>query len=288
MPDTSKSYPSLRAQWLGLRMREHRENAGRTLPEVAEYLGARTSSTVSRYETGAVAMRWTDVDALLTFYNVADQRVRDELIALAREAWRKGWWDEYRDVVGDRRFLDAFWLESRARSMRIFSMGFVHGLLQTPAYMEAIFRDDPDFDAPTAERAARLRRSRQEILQDEQRPAMTVVLGEAILRQRIGSPAVMREQLAHLLNLGRAGGTITLRVLPFDATVYRALSGPFTLFELEEPFPPVAYVENLAGCLYVEAPMVERYLRAYDDVDNAALTMSESIKVIERAIKEWQ
>lgn len=287
MPDPSKSYPSLRAQWLGMRMREHREAAGRSLPEAAEYLGARTSSTVSRYETGAVAMRWTDVDALLTFYNVADQRVRDELIALAREAWRKGWWEEYRDVVGNRRFLDAPWLESRARSIRTFNQGVVHGLVQTPAYMEAIFRDDPEFDQPMIDRATQLRLSRQEILRREHRPAMTVILGEGCLRQRIGSPAVMRDQLTHLLELGGAG-TITVRVLPFDAAVIRALAGTFTLFELEEPFPPVGYVENLAGCLYVEAPVVERYLRTYDDVDKGALLVRDSAKVIERAIKEWE
>lgn len=287
MADSSRSVPSLRAQWIGLRMRDHREAAGRSLAEVAEYLGVKTTSTVSRYETGAVAMRWTDVDALLTLYNVADKQQRDELISLAREAWRKGWWDEYRDVVGDRRFLDAFWLESRAKSIKTFNLAFVHGLLQTQPYMEAIFRDDPAFDAATGERATRLRLSRQDILRRKQRPAMTVVLGEASLRQRIGSPAVMREQLMHLLDLGRES-TITLRVLPFNATVYRALAGDFTLFDLDEPFPPVAYVENLAGCLYVEAPLVDRYLRAYDDVDKAALTTSESVKVIERAVEEWQ
>lgn len=267
-------------------MREHREAAGRTLAEVAEYLGVMTTSTVSRYETGAVAIRWTDVDALLTLYNVADQTQRDELISMAKEAWRKGWWDEYRDVVGNRRFLDVFWLETRAKSIKMFNIGFINGLLQTPAYMEAIFRDDPAFDEDASERATRLRQSRQAILQHERAPAITVILGEAVLRQRVGGPAVMREQLGHLLGLSQAS-TITLRVLPFDATVYRALAGNFNLFDLDEPFPPVAYVENLAGCLHVEAPLVNVYLRAYDDIDKAALTTSESAKLIERAIKEW-
>ncbi|WP_368854483.1 Scr1 family TA system antitoxin-like transcriptional regulator [Nocardia nova] len=42
------------------------------------------------------------------------------------------------------------------------------------------------------------------------------------------------------------------------------------------PPPQVAYVEKLAGCLYVESPAVDRYLRAYDDIENAALTASET------------
>lgn len=286
MADASKSMPSLRAQWVGQRMREHREAAGRSLAEVAEYLGVKNTSTISRYETGAVAFRWADVDVLLTLYNVSDPQQRDELTSLAKEAWRKGWWDDYRDVVDNRRFLDVVWLESRAKSIKTFNIGFIHGLLQTDGYMDAIFREDPDFDAATVSRATELRQSRQKILQYEHRPELSIIIGEAVLRQRVGGPAVMREQLGHLLDLSRTS-TITLRVLPFDATVYRALSGNFTIFDLDEPFPSVAHVENLAGCLHVEEPLVGRILRAYDDMSNAALTMTESTKAVEQAIEAW-
>lgn len=116
---------------------------------------------------------------------------------------------------------------------------------------------------------------------------MTAIIGEAVLRQRISDAATMRGRLAHLATL-RSESTITLRVLPFDATVYRALSGDCTIVGLDDPFPSVAYAENLAGSVHVEAPIVDRFRRAYDDIDKAALTVIESAKVIEQAIREWQ
>ncbi|WP_067819087.1 helix-turn-helix domain-containing protein [Nocardia inohanensis] len=282
----SRNVATLRSQWLGQRLREQREKAGITLSDAAEYLGVKGSSTMSRYETGIIPLRWTDVDALLTMYGVADQGLRSELIDLAKEAWRKGWWDEYRDVVGGRRYLDAFWLEGRARHIRTFNLGFIHGLLETPDYMGAIFRGDPSFDKAATARATELRLARQRIL-DTGQTSITAIISELVLRQTIGSPAIMREQLDHLLAMSERDN-ITIRVLGFDATAYHALAGAFTLFDLGEPFAPVAYVENLAGCLYVESPAVERYLRTYDEIEKAALSPRESTAAISRACKGWK
>jgi transcriptional regulator with XRE-family HTH domain len=282
----SRNVATLRSQWLGQRLRDLRDAAGVTLTDASEYLGVKNISTMSRYETGIIPLRWTDVDALLTMYGVADQDLRSELINLAKEAWRKGWWDEYRDVVGDKRYLDAFWLEGRARHIRVFNVGFIDGLLETSDYMDAIFHDDSALDEAAAARAAELRLARQRIL-DTGDLSMTAVISELILHQRIGSPTIMREQLKHLLDLGQRDN-ITIRVLAFDATVYNALAGPFTLFDLGDSFNQVAYVENLAGCLYLESPAVDRYLRAYDDIEAAALSPSESATMIRRAIEGWK
>lgn len=281
----SRHVATLRAQWLGQRLRDLRESAGIGLSEATEYLGLKNQSSMSRYETGVVPMRWTDVDALLTLYGVADHALRSELIDLAKEAWRKGWWDEYRDVVSDRRYLDAFWLESRARHIRIYSFGMLHGLLQCPSYIDALFREDPALDDGAMDRAAELRRARQRVI-TEGSATLTVIIHETILRQKVGDARTTREQLAHLLELGRRK-RITLRVIGFDASVYRAQVGSFVLFDLGEPFGPVAYLENLAGCLFLESPAVDRYLSAYDNIEKAAFTTSESAKIIKRAIEGW-
>ncbi|QIS18198.1 helix-turn-helix domain-containing protein [Nocardia terpenica] len=282
----SRNVASLRSQWLGQRLRDLREAAGISLTDAAEYLGVKNASTMSRYETGVIPLRWTDVDALLTLYGVADEAQRSELIDLAKEAWRKGWWDEYRDVVGDKRYLDAFWLESRSRHIKIFSFGLLHGLLQTPAYMDAVFRDDPTMDEAARTRATELRHARQRVI-TEGSAALTVIVHETILRQKVADSATTREQLAHLLELGRCG-RVTLRVIGFDTSVLRAHAGSFVLFDLGEPFGTVAYVENFAGCLYLESPAVDRYLSAYDNIEKAAFTTGESAKIIKRAIEGWK
>ncbi|MEG8183786.1 helix-turn-helix domain-containing protein [Nocardia terpenica] len=282
----SRNVASLRSQWLGQRLRDLREAAGISLTDASEYLGLKNASTMSRYETGVIPLRWTDVDALLTLYGVADHALRSELIDLAKEAWRKGWWDEYRDAVGDKRYLDAFWLESRSRHIKIFSFGLLHGLLQTPAYMDAVFRDDPTMDEAARTRATELRHARQRVI-TEGSAALTVIVHETILRQKVTDSATTREQLAHLLDLGRRG-RVTLRVIGFDTSVLRAHAGSFVLFDLGEPFGTVAYVENFAGCLYLESPAVDRYLSAYDNIEKAAFTTGESAKIIKRAIEGWK
>lgn len=277
---------TLRSQWLGQRLRELRDAAGISLGDAAEYLGLKNASSMSRYETGVIPVRWTDVDALITMYGLADVEQRDELVTLAKDAWRKGWWDEYRDVVGNRRYLDVFWLESRAQHIRIFSLGLLHGLLQSTGYMNAVFHDDPAMDKASAARAAELRLARQRIVGGDQ-TSVTAIVHETVLRQRTGTPAAMREQLNHLLELSTRE-RVTLRVLGFDCRVPRAQVSSFTLFDLGEPFGPVAYLENLTGCLYVETPAVDRYADTYADLQDAALNESESTALIKRAIKEWE
>lgn len=279
-----RNVPTLRGQWLGARLRELREAAGLTFADVAEYLGDRHPSTVSRYETGVLPIRWSEVDALLTLFRVSDAAQREEIIALARDAWRKGWWDEFGDAVDSRSFLDLVWLEGRAQEIRWFALGYVPGLLQTRAYMRALFREEPERDAAWVERSTEYRLARQCRLEKADRPRCTVILHEAVLHQRVGGVEVMREQFTHLLDLVRSG-ILTAQVLPFEASTYRALSGGFALFDLGEPFPPVAYVESLAGSLYLESPHVERFLRTYDGFAAAALSCEQSAVRIEQAIE---
>lgn len=274
----------MRGQWIGGELRKLREAAGLTLAEVADYLSVKHQTTISRYETGVLPMPWPEVDVLLTLYGLSDQERRDELIAMAKEAWRKGWYEEYRDVVGGKRFLDAVWLESRARQIRAFSLGFLPGAWQTADYMAALFRDDPHMDEGKVARAIELRRARQQVLKQARNITFSLLMSEAVLHQRVGGSTVMAGQLNHLL-AAAAEGRLSLKVLPFAAPVYRGLAGDFTLFDLSEPFTEVAYVENFAGTSYVESPLVDRFVRAYDDMDGAALSAAASVRAVEEAIK---
>jgi transcriptional regulator with XRE-family HTH domain len=284
MAARTRNVPTLRGQWLGARLRELRESAGLTFADVAEYLGDRHPTTVSRYETGILPIRWSEVDALLTLFRVSDPGQRAEIIALAKDAWRKGWWDEFGDAVDSRNFLDLAWLEGQAQGICWFALGYVPGLLQTTGYMQALFREEPERDEAWVERSTEYRLARQNRLEQADRPRCTLILHENVLHQCVGGAQTMSEQWRHLLELGRIG-VLTIRVLPFEAPAYRALSGDFTLFSLPEPFPPVAYVESLAGSLYLESPHVERFLRTYDDFDAAALPVEQSVVRIEQAIE---
>jgi transcriptional regulator with XRE-family HTH domain len=260
----SKSGPSLRAQWLGQRLRRLREERDLTLRQVADQL-ERDPSTVSRFESAEYPIRRADLVALLDFFEVHDPHRRQDLLNLREDVWRKGWWEGYADDV-EQGFIDYPWLESRAVRILSYDTFALPGLTHTRDYAEATIRQG-DKLAPRHERLARLvemRMTRQRVLEDSDSPTqLTAVLDESALRRPVGGRVVMKAQLRHLLAL-MDQPNIELRVLPFDVGWHEGFHGAFKLFELPEPYPQVAYVESLAGKLYIETPDVERFRLAHE------------------------
>ncbi|TLF53206.1 helix-turn-helix domain-containing protein, partial [Nocardia cyriacigeorgica] len=189
--------PTLRAQWLGQQLRRYREAAGLTLKEAAAYLN-RDSSTVSRFEAGLYPPRDNDVQELLTLYGVSSEPIRSSLRKLSMEVWQKGWWEGYAKDV-DPSIVDYAWLEARAAEIKSFNPIVVPGLLQTPAYAEAVMRAvDPDVPDEQVDRWLEVRMLRQQTLSLPRPTQFTAILDESVLRRPVGGHRVMTEQLEHL------------------------------------------------------------------------------------------
>lgn len=267
---------TLRAQWLGRQLRELRESAGLLLKDAGEHLG-KDGTTVSRYEAGLIPARPDDVRALLDLYGVADTPQRDALLELAAEVWRVGWWDNYAGNLAQH-IVDYAWLESRARRIRSFEVSVVFGLLQTPAYMSAVIRGaDPTATISTS--GARFRLKRQEILATPDPPQIEAIIDESVLYRAPGGPAVLEEQLRHLIKLA-AYPNIELRVLPFSATTFASPEGSFLIFEMPEPYPEIGYADTPAGSIYIEANGVQQLMLKYDRIRRDCLDSAESIELI--------
>ncbi|MGH3390656.1 MAG: helix-turn-helix domain-containing protein [Actinomadura sp.] len=277
---------TLRSQWLGQQLRELRDAKGILLKEAAEYL-QRDPGTLSRFETGFYPIRRPDLLALLDLYGVSDAPQRDKLLSLTLDIWQKGWWDGYAgDVVGS--LIDYVWLESQALRIQSFAAIVVPGLLQTPAYAEAVIRaNDVDATPEQIERWFELRTARQRVLDGADPPQLSVILDEAVLRRGIGSSEIMAEQLRQLAERP-ISPAIEIRVLPFRAGTPASTLGTFTLFQMPDPFPEVAYAETLAGAIYVESPDTARLARAYDGHASLALGPADSIDLISAIAEEWQ
>lgn len=272
---------TLRAQWLGHQLRELREQNGLSVRQVGEYL-QRNFSAVSRFENAVWPFPRDDVRQLLDLYVVTDQPERSRLIQLSEEVWRKdGWVDEYADAIYDRSFCDLPWLEGRATRIREFDITAVPGLVQTPAYAEAVIRaaEAPDATDEQVARWVALRRERQQVLAGTAPTRFDAVIAEAALRTTVGGGPVMREQLTHLRRLARLRH-VTVKVLPLSLGAHAGMDGAFRVFELPSPFPEVAYVETLAGRLYLESPKSARFVRTYDRLWDAALDPGESAELI--------
>jgi hypothetical protein len=90
------------------------------------------------------------------------------------------------------------------------------GLLQTAGYAREVYRRGlpNDSDGGIEERVA-ARMERQQILDRDDPPLLLAVIDEGALRRAVGSPALMREQLAHLLKTAERP-KVMLQVVPPD------------------------------------------------------------------------
>ncbi|TCB92123.1 XRE family transcriptional regulator [Micromonospora zingiberis] len=275
---------TLRAQWLGQQLRALREERGMTLKLVAEHL-QRDMSALGRYERADWPIRKGDVIALLDLYGFHHAAERARLLALAEEVWRTDRWDEdYGDVV-DSSFIEYPWLEGRAERIGSFNTVLLPGLMQTRDYAEAVIRNAEEAEVPdaTVARWVELRIERQKVLDGPTKVA--AVLDENVLRRLVGGRRTMCGQLRHLHELA-SRRNVEIQVLPSTTALHAGMDGAFTLFTLPKPYPAVAYLENLAGRLYVEAPRSMRFVHAYHRLREAALSTSVSAQLIASIAKE--
>ncbi|WP_412541846.1 helix-turn-helix transcriptional regulator [Longispora sp. K20-0274] len=277
--DKDKDIP-LRARWLGAILSQLRDDARLTLVEAGDYLG-KNPATVSRFESGEYPIQSKDLLTLLDLYRVTDLKQRSNLLQHCEELGQRGWWDGYAAYV-DRKFIDAIWLEQRAKAIRSVDLLNIPGLLQTQHYMEALITDGPDSaDKMKVRRTVELRLSRQQIFDKASSPRLDVVLHESVLCHVVGGHEVMREQLDHLASLPKSH-RVRLRVLPMDSSALTRAGcfGPFRYFELVEPYPDVAQVETMTGSLYVETPDADVYEARYDQVWRSCLSETASADLI--------
>jgi transcriptional regulator with XRE-family HTH domain len=274
--------PTIRRRRLGVELRRHREAAGVTIDVVAERLGCSTSK-VSRIETGHTSVTPTDVQNILDIYGVND-RIKAELVQIAREARQKGWWHPYSTVL-----TGAYvGLETAARSIRVYEQQLVPGLLQSEEYAIAMIRGArPDDTDQEIEQRVRVRMERQTLLIQDDPIDLRVVLDEAVLSRPVGGHAVMRDQLIRLIEAARLPN-VTLQILLFAAGAHAGMDGAFVILEFEEEGDAdVVFIDNATGGLFLEkADELRKYLSIFDTIRSAALPPEESIEMIEMLVEE--
>src|SRR5438067_1689607 len=90
---------------------------------------------ISRMETAGRGVLPRDVRDLGRLYQVSDE-VRDELIQLANDARKPGWWQKFGSL--DEVTSTFLGLEAAADAMLSFQLYRIPGLLQTPEYTKAL------------------------------------------------------------------------------------------------------------------------------------------------------
>ncbi|MEU1657524.1 helix-turn-helix transcriptional regulator [Streptomyces griseofuscus] len=261
--------PTVRRRRLGTELRRLRQESGLTSVEVAKRLMV-SQPKFSHIENGRRAINPRDVRDLCALYGVTDQQALDSLLRMAQESGQRGWWDVY----GDHPRSVYIGLETDAASIHIFEPMAIPGLLQTPAYAQAVIEESfPPIAVEQAARRLNVRLRRQHWIYDPVSPLrLWVVLEEAALRRLVGSHRIMREQLKHLNALGTEPH-ITLQVLPHVAGAHPGLCGPFSVLHFaDSPQAGVVYLERFTSDLYLEKQSdVQHYGMLHDHLQAQAL-----------------
>src|SRR5579863_8079700 len=135
MPEPTEG-PTVLRILLGTQLRRLREGRGISAQEAARAIRG-SESKISRIELGRNAVREIDVADLLTLYGVTDPEEREQMLTLASQANRPGWWHRFNDILPPW-FQAYIGLEEAAESIRVYEVQFIPGLLQTEAYTSAV------------------------------------------------------------------------------------------------------------------------------------------------------
>lgn len=277
--------PTVRRRRLGQELRRLRELKGMTAEEVAERLLV-SQSKISRLENGRRSISQRDVRDLCGVYEVADQRIVDSLMQMAKDSRQQGWWHAFGDIP----YSVYIGLETDAASLRVYEPQVVPGLLQTRPYAEALINGAlPESPALDVEKRVGVRLRRQDRISAPEDPLrLWAVVDEAALRRVVGDRQLMREQLEHLVEQSQLPH-LTVQVLPFDMGAHPGITGHYAILEFPDAADSsVVYIEGVTSDLYLEkANDVQRYSVMYEHLRAQALNADQTRQFIANIAKEY-
>lgn len=177
--------------------------------------------------------------------------------------------------------------EGRAVEIRLYEIGIIPGLLQTPEYARVLADSAVGRGAITvdyaAERVAFLA-ERQRALERRHSPMIFVVMDESCIRRPVGGATVMRAQLDRLLEFAERPNTV-LQVAPFEMGERRPFDLPVNLLTMTDR-SVMGYAESQTqGHLDRETTSVLPLLTAYHQLQAEALHQAASVDLIKELRK---
>ena len=281
----SMSAPTVLRILLGTQLRRLRESRGISAQDAAKAIRG-SESKISRIELGRNAVREVDIADLLNLYGITDMAEREQLLLLASQANEQGWWHRYQDVLPTW-FQSYIGLEESAESIRSFDAQFVPGLLQTEDYAAAVIRLGA-YSPEDAHRMVYLRKERQRRFTSGGL-RLWAVIDEVALRRPVGSPALMRGQLQHLLDISNRPA-LTIQVCPFLTGASYAAPGSFSILQFAtDDLSDIVYAEQLTSALYLDKRAdVDRYTEAMDQIAATSTTPEQTTDLIRSMLGELE
>jgi hypothetical protein len=184
-------------------------------------------------------------------------------------------------VAGDKpgknmgRWTDA---EAQASMFLRFSFDVMPGLLQIEEYARAILRDEDQVKA---------RMDRQKILDKDEPPVIVALIDESVLHRNVGGPAVMKDQLDHLVKMA-THDHVTVQIITLSSPIGAQYTGPFILVA-HDGEPEIAYTDDaISGDIVGNSDDVSKLRRAFELLRKHALSEPESIRLIRGVAEAWE
>jgi transcriptional regulator with XRE-family HTH domain len=276
--------PTVRSRRLGAKIRYYREEARLDQTEMGAAIKLKQAQ-MSNVESGKAKITPENLATLVELLKIPDDAAA-RMEELRARAAIPGWWEKYTDIMSEP--LQALVeLESEASWVRIYQGQVIPGLLQTREYAERIISaGSSHVRVGDIDRALELRLRRKQRL-DSPDFDLTAVVSEMAIRQQVGGPDVLREQLRYLLQAMREHN-VTVQVVPFTADAHAALGDGFTIIQWPaEEDPEAVFVDGLTSWRIHESnPEIRQYNHAFASVQTRALSPRNSVKLISTVVKE--
>ncbi|MFD5492333.1 helix-turn-helix domain-containing protein [Streptomyces sp. GDS52] len=279
----ARTNPTARQRRFGVELRKLRERAGLTSTEAAQLLGTKQAQ-VSNMESGRQPVSADRVRTLACQYDCPDKDLVEGLAAMTGER-RRGWWEEYRDILPSG-LLDLAELEHHGTALRTAHTSGIPGLLQTMDHAREVFLQVvPDLSPPDVEHRTSFRIKRQAVIFRQQPVPYQAIIHEAALQMRFGGRDVAKRQLKHLLKMSEHPN-ISIHVIPFDAGGFPGAGQP--IYYVHGPVPPLDTVQldQSHGIALLDADaQLEKYRKVLDRLLALSLIEIESRALIHRIIQ---
>ncbi len=272
-----------KARALGAALRTAREEIdGMSQRKLAQEIG-RDPGLLSRWESGERLPKPADVSQILAVLRVTGKR-HDEIMSMTEGADGPRWLAL--NLPEQRAQLAALLVfEKTATRVTDVAPLLIPGVLQIEDYTRAIMESG---NAPRDEIETRVavRVARRRLITRPNPANLIVFLGEAALRQIIGSRTIMAQQLRYVLELSELPN-VHIQVLPYTSGHHPGLETPFFFLETEDG--PVVHIELRETGLFLHDPYdIQVYQQAIDAIAGVAMGPEVSAELITTVIKEME
>ncbi|MFC4015787.1 Scr1 family TA system antitoxin-like transcriptional regulator [Nonomuraea purpurea] len=174
--------------------------------------------------------------------------------------------------------------EQAARSIRLYELALIPGLLQTADYARAIFQGEPGAYPGEVEKAVNDRLQRQAILAKANPPTLSVILDDSVLRREIGGCEVMRRQLEYLLDM-MDRPCITVRVIPLSSGATAGLGSSFAIADTGDG-TQVGYIDSVEiGEVTHQTDVIQKLSERWELLSALAQPTYETEKIIRKVLE---